>query len=203
MIEAVHDNAVDLRALRALVMVADVGSFRAAAASLGYTQSAISHQIATLEHALGTALCIRPGGRAQIRLTPAGDVAYRHARRALNAVDSLRSDARIADGQQRGTLRLGVPQTFAAELLPAALATFRGHYPGIEVTLSDANNEQRVFNDPASAPLDLAFVANPTPNDRVEAIPLLEDPWVILTRNRKSTRLNSSHIPLSRMPSSA
>ncbi|MGA8338455.1 MAG: LysR family transcriptional regulator, partial [Solirubrobacteraceae bacterium] len=76
-------NRVELRELRALVAVADHDSFRAGAAALGYTQSAVSHQIAELERAAGTSLFTRPGGRGRIRLTPAGEAAYRHARRAL------------------------------------------------------------------------------------------------------------------------
>ena len=52
MIDSLDQNSVDLKELRALVAVADRGSFRAAAKSLGYTQSAISHQIAALERAL-------------------------------------------------------------------------------------------------------------------------------------------------------
>ena len=47
------ENEVELRGLRALVAVADFGSFRAAAVELGYTQSAISHQVAELSVPLG------------------------------------------------------------------------------------------------------------------------------------------------------
>src|SRR5919202_1336095 len=42
------DSGIDLRALRALVAIADGGSFRAAAGRLGYSQSAISHRVAEL-----------------------------------------------------------------------------------------------------------------------------------------------------------
>ena len=61
--DLIDQSPVDLKALRALVAVADHGSFRAAAKSLGYTQSAISHQIAVLERALDAPLFTRPGGR--------------------------------------------------------------------------------------------------------------------------------------------
>jgi DNA-binding transcriptional LysR family regulator len=74
---------VDLRGLRALVAVADFGSFSAAAGELGYTQSAISHQVAELERALGASLFTRPGGRGAVSLTRAGEAAYLHARRGV------------------------------------------------------------------------------------------------------------------------
>ena len=64
-------NGLGLRELRAVVAVAEFGSFRRAAAELGYTQSALSHQVASLEGALGWPLFHRPGGRGQVRLTPA------------------------------------------------------------------------------------------------------------------------------------
>ena len=76
------DKGVGLRELRALLAVADLGSFRRAATELGYTQSSISHQVATLERALGTELFTRPGGRGAVKLTSSGTAAYRRARRA-------------------------------------------------------------------------------------------------------------------------
>src|ERR1700748_320458 len=89
MTDLIDQSPIDLKALRALVAVADHGSFRAAARSLGYTQSAISHQVGTLERALEASLFTRPGGRGAVALTPAGDVAYVRARRVLGDVEPL------------------------------------------------------------------------------------------------------------------
>src|SRR5258705_3703220 len=76
-------NGLGLRELQAVLAVADLGSFRAAAAALGFTQSALSHQVSALEAALGQSLFDRPGGRAAVRLTRAGEAVCRRARRAL------------------------------------------------------------------------------------------------------------------------
>src|ERR1700756_2630712 len=76
-------NGLGLRELQAVLAVAELGSFRAAAAALGFTQSALSHQVSALEAALGQSLFDRPGGRAAVRLTPAGEAVCRRARRAL------------------------------------------------------------------------------------------------------------------------
>src|ERR1700683_3050758 len=105
---SVIENRVDLRALRAVVAVADSGSFRQAADDLGYTQSAISHQVATLERALNTQFFSRPGGRAKVVLTPAGQAVCRRARRALGEVEALGSDVEEAVRGQRLVIRVGV-----------------------------------------------------------------------------------------------
>src|SRR5258707_15888260 len=66
-------SGLGLRELQAVLAIAELGSFRAAAAALGFTQAALSHQVAALEAALGQSLFDRPGGRAAVRLTPAGE----------------------------------------------------------------------------------------------------------------------------------
>ncbi|MGH2881685.1 MAG: LysR family transcriptional regulator [Solirubrobacteraceae bacterium] len=183
MSDLVDRSGIDLKALRALVAVADHGSFRSAAKSLGYTQSAISHQIAMLERALDAALFTRPGGRGAVTMTVAGDVAYRRARRVLGEVETLGADvATIGQGRAR-PLRIGVFQTVTTELLPGALRTLREQRPDVEVALTEVQEDRaRTFDRLATGELDLAFLVNPVPDERVASIPLLDDPWVILTR---------------------
>src|SRR5919201_241766 len=151
------DSGVDLRALRALVAIADGGSFRAAATRLGYSQSAISHRIAALERSLGAPLFARPGGRGGVSLTPAGQAAYAHARRAIAAVEALEAEVGGGAGDGRATLRVGVFQTAAAELLPPALRAFRREWPRVEVVLSGNDKLERISERNAHGRLDLAF----------------------------------------------
>jgi DNA-binding transcriptional LysR family regulator len=174
--------SVDLKALRALVAVADQGSFRSAAKALGYTQSAISHQVGMLERALEAPLFTRPGGRAAVTLTPAGDVAYLRARRVLGEVESLGADVAAIQSGERHTLRIGVFQTATTELMPGALRSLREQRPDVEVTLSEIRDSAVTMDRVASGQLDLAFMVNPEPDERITSIPLLDDPWVILTR---------------------
>jgi len=177
-------SGLGLRELRAVLAVAELGSFRRAAAELGYTQSALSHQVSALEAALGLPLFHRPGGRAQVRLTPAGEAACRRARRVLSEVEAVAADAEEAERGESVRLRVGVSQTAAAEIMPAALHAFRGEYPGVEVVLSEADETDEVGCRDAlrKGDLDLAIFHNAEPDEFVEAVPLLDDPWVILTR---------------------
>src|ERR1700759_1482528 len=86
-------SGLGLLELRAVLAIAELGSFRAAAAALGFTQSALSHQVSALEAALGQSLFVRPGGRAVARLTPAGEAVCRRARRALREVEAVGAGA--------------------------------------------------------------------------------------------------------------
>lgn len=176
------DGRVGLRELRALLAVTDTGSFRRAAEQLGYTQSAVSHQIGVLETALGALLFTRPGGRGAVSLTPAGEAANRYARRALGAVDAMVAEVRAAGRPGPAQIRVGAFHTAAAELLPAALRAFAIERPGVDVVLSETTESQDLLALLARGDLDLAFVLNPPPDERVETVPLVEDPWVILTR---------------------
>ncbi len=186
-------NAIDLRQLRAVVVVADEGSFRGAARSLGYTQSAVSHQIATLERAVEATLFTRPGGRGAITLTPAGEVVYRRARRVLGEVETLGADVAAVATGERQMLRVGTFQTATTELLPPALRDLRDHWPDVEVILTEIQANARAYDQLAAGELDLAFVVNPEPDERIRSIPLLEDPWVILTR--RDSELASAQAP--------
>jgi len=103
--------------LRVLREVAQAGSFSAAALALGYTQSAVSRQVAALEAATGRRLFDR--GRHGVTLTPAG---ARLLPRAIRILDEL--DAALKEtGDAAGPVRLGAFATAAAGLVPQALAT--------------------------------------------------------------------------------
>ena len=175
-------NGLGLREFQAVLAVAELGSFRAAAAALGFTQSALSHQVSALEAALGQSLFHRPGGRAPVRLTPAGEAVCRRARRALSEVEAVAADAEQAARGEIVRVRVGVTQTAAAEIMPAALRAFRDDHPGVEVVLTAADDPDSSRAALRRGDLDLAFSYDPEADEYVEAIKVLEDPWVILTR---------------------
>ena len=173
------DQGVGLRELRALLVVADLGSFRRAATELGYTQSSISHQVASLwNEPSAPPLFTRPGGRGAVKLT-----AERHGRlptRPACASARSRRSAPMSSEAQRGErarIRVGVSQTAAAELMPAALQMrFARPYADVEVILSEVEESQAIMSGLGGGRLDLAFALNPEPDERVEAIPLAGGP---------------------------
>ncbi|MEU7049911.1 LysR family transcriptional regulator [Streptomyces lavenduligriseus] len=150
---------VSLTALRVLRAVAEQGTFTAAAASLGYTQSAVSRQIAAIERAAGTELLERR--RDGARLTPAGRVVMR---RATVVLDEIAATARELSGlpEQTGTVRLGWVPSAGAVLLPRALAALRESDPGLEVVGREGGTPALVRALRAGS-LDLALLASAPP----------------------------------------
>ena len=175
-------SGLDLRGLRAVLAVAELGSFRRAAAELGFTQSALSHQVSSLVKALGWPLFHRPGGRGQVRLTPAGEAVCRRARRAMAEVEAIAADAEEAERGESVRVRVGVSQTAAAEIMPSALQAFRETHPAVEVVLTELDDSADVAHVLRQGQLDLAFAVNAGPQEAIETVRVLEDPWVILTR---------------------
>jgi DNA-binding transcriptional LysR family regulator len=173
------DDPVDPRNLRALVAVAEGGSFRTAAHTLGYTQSAISHQIATLEKRLGTTLFVRPGGRRKVELTPLGQLAFHHAQRVLAANRALEGDVTAALAGARGTLRIGTSAS-TSHLLAKPLAELAQQSPGVEVSLLNIATTEALAQQLDRGQIDLGLYINIEPDERVVTTTLFEDTWKVI-----------------------
>ena len=125
---------LDSRRLRVLCEVARHGSFSAAAVALGYTQPAISRQIATLEAELGTILLRRvPAG---VVLTDAGRLLVARGEAIIAGLDDAETELRALNGLSGGTLRLATFASAAASVVPVAVARFRERYPAIELEIA-------------------------------------------------------------------
>src|ERR687893_2419240 len=115
---------VELRHFLALEAVAREGSFGRAATALGYTQSAVSQQIATLERIVGERLLERPGGPRPVSLTEAGTLLLRHAEAIVARLEAAQADlAALAQGHG-GRLRVGTFQSVGARVLPEVMRRF-------------------------------------------------------------------------------
>ncbi|MGH9304702.1 MAG: LysR family transcriptional regulator [Acidimicrobiales bacterium] len=182
---------VEIRSLRALEAIVETGTFRAAARELGYTQSAISHQVTTLESAVGRPLLTRPGGRGKVQLTAAGQAVLRRGRRALSQLDAIAADIEELDRDGPVVLRIGVSQTTAAEIMPAALRLFHEDHPGVEVVLTEMSDDETAISSLVRGRLDLTFTHRARPDERIESELIADDPWVILVReDDPATRLS-------------
>jgi DNA-binding transcriptional LysR family regulator len=124
---------LDTKRLRVLCEVARHGSFSAAADSLGYTQPAVSRQIATLEAELGTLLVRRvPQGAV---LTDAGRVLVARGEEIIARLQDAEAELLALAGLEGGRVRMASFASAAASIVPLAIARFREQYPAVELTI--------------------------------------------------------------------
>src|SRR6186997_2539609 len=120
---------LDLRHLVALKAIADEGTFGRAAEKLGYTQSAISQQIAALEKVVGGKLFDRPGGPRPVELTPLGSEVLDAARDLLNRVDAAGQRIDRFRSGEIGQITVGTFQSTSAAVLPLVIGRLRENFP--------------------------------------------------------------------------
>lgn len=171
---------IELRHLAALHAVAEERSFVRAARRLGYTQSAISNQIAALERIVGTRLVERARGGASVSLTDAGYVVYDHAVALMGRLQAARSDVAAVGAGPAPVLRIGTFQSLGATVLPRIVRRFLELVPGARVELELGDVDRLLEEVVVSGLLDAAFVAAPLRAANVASIPVLEDGFSLL-----------------------
>ncbi len=172
-------HSLDPRRLLALTAVAEDGTFGRAAARLGYSQSAVSQQIAALEQALGGPVFDRPGGPKPVELTPLGDVVVEQARRVLATMSDAADEIDRFQAGDAGRLAVGTFQSASTALLPGIVAAMRAAAPGVQIELRESDDDDELFDGLLDGTLDVSFVVGDLP-DELEARTLLSDPWVLI-----------------------
>jgi molybdate transport repressor ModE-like protein len=174
-------TALEMRHLQALAAVVDTGSFSAAAQQLGYTQSAVSQQIGTLERIVGAPLFQRPGGRRPVQLTPAGQMLLTHARAVIARVSAAAADLRALASGEQGELRVGTLPSVGTKVLPRLLATFRAEWPGVKILLHESRESADLIHAVETGDIDLTFIdIGPHETGPLRVRRLLDDPMVLL-----------------------
>jgi molybdate transport repressor ModE-like protein len=171
---------VELRHFLALEAVAREGSFGRAAASLGYTQSAVSQQIATLERIVGHRLVERPGGPKPVSLTEAGKLLLTHADAIAARVAAAQADLTALAEGQAGTLRVGVFQSVGQRILPEVMRRFLAEWPQVKVTLTESANDEELLGLVERGELDLTFADLPLTDGPFDSVELMRDPYVLV-----------------------
>jgi len=175
-----HSSGVEIRHLAALAAVAEEGSFRRAATRLGYVQSAISEQIATLERIVGQQLVVRSRGAGAVELTDAGDVLLAHANAILARVKAAEADlGALADGSA-GSLRLGIYQSVGARVVPRLLPRFARDWPNVRVLPQESPTDAGLFELVDRGELELSFADLPLHPGPFESVELMDDPYVLV-----------------------
>ena len=159
--------------------MADEGTFSRAATRLGYTQSAVSQQIAALERMVGTPLFDRPGGPRPVELTEAGRTMVEHARGVLRRLGAAQAEVAAVAAGDRGTIRVGTVQSVGTRVLPRLLASFHERRPGVDIVLRESYDVYELLDAVADGELDVTFT-EVAPESRFEYRRMLDDPFVLV-----------------------
>jgi LysR family transcriptional regulator, nitrogen assimilation regulatory protein len=172
-----RESALDVKQLKALVTVVEVGSVTRAAELLHLVQPAVTRQIRALEHELGVPLFERT--RQGMRPTAAGISLADRARRALTELDRARAELAPSPGAVTGIVSVGLLES-TAELLaePLVSTVLRGH-PGIELRVQTAysGHLQQWLDD---GDLDLCLLYNLASTPSLNVRPLVREKlWAV------------------------
>ena len=160
---------IELRHLEALAVVVDEGSFRRAARKLGYTQSAISQQIAALERAVGHPVLERPSRGRPLALTEVGARLRRLHDTVEQAMAAARADVAAAAAGVGHVVRVGTPFSFPH--LSEAVVAMRVRHPRVVVEVVSAVEDDRLLRLLETGAVDLAVVRSAAVPPPVEVRP--------------------------------
>lgn len=189
---------LDLHRLHLLREVARSGSLTSAAAALTFTTSAVSQQIAKLEHEVGVALIERhPRG---VVLTEAGQALLRYADEIDRTIEAARAEMGEFAGLRRGQLRMGTFPTVGASLMPDVVLAFRARHPEVAVTVVSARRAgllERLRRRDIELTLLWDYPWERIEDEDLTLIPLMDDPTLLLVPNdhpvasRRSVRIDA------------
>jgi molybdate transport repressor ModE-like protein len=171
---------LEFRHLAALNAVIEEGSFAAAAQRLGYTQSAVSQQIAMLEEILGTQVVSRGNGRRRAELTPAGRTLAEHAKAIVARLQAAQADLSAGVSRAQTPLRIGSYESVAMTILPGLLQRFRQRFPDVPVRVEQRARDRDLLALLVDGAIDFVFATLPADADQFETRELLRDPFVLL-----------------------
>ncbi|MDQ4030442.1 MAG: LysR family transcriptional regulator [Actinomycetota bacterium] len=177
-----HWLGVELRHLAALQAIAEEGSFGRAAKRLGYTQSAVSQQLATLERIVGERLVERPGGPRPVSLTEAGELLVRHAEAIVARLEAAQADFEALLAGEAGALRVGTYQSVSRQILPRLLRRFGQVWPRVDLRVTEEQTDEELVRLIERGDIDLSFADFRIWDGPFEWAHLLDDPYVLVVQ---------------------
>jgi len=170
---------LNLRHFHALEAVAEEASFNGAARRLGYTQSAVSQQIAALERIVGERLIDRPKSRP-VTLTEAGRLLLDHLHAVSARLDAAHADLEALRNGAGGRLRVGSPQSVGSRVLAGLLQRFSSTYAGVEIELREGTADDGLLELLERGDLDVTLADLPVPEGPYEWTQVVCDRYVLV-----------------------
>src|SRR3954451_21847013 len=186
-------HGIEVRHLAALQALAEEASFHGAARRLGYSQPAVSQQLAALERIVGTQLVNRPRVSQPLTLTEAGTRLLVHARAVQASLATAESE--LSAGSGKVQIRIGTFQTVSSLLLPHVVRELERRAAGVEIVLDNSPGDTRLVTALDRGEIDASFVDLPLRFDGgMQTEPLAVDEYVLVVpRNGRRASADPLH----------
>lgn len=155
----------------ALQRIVQLGSFAKAAEDMGYTQSALSQAIASLEQELGMTLLTR--SRTGSVLTEEGKELFPYIERTIFQYRASIEKANEINGLETGMIRLGTVASVSVNWLPQIIKKFNMKYPSVEIVVYQGDYTM-IKEWLKTGEIDFGFVSSEQ-DKGIEIFPLIED----------------------------
>lgn len=182
-----------LRHINYFLAVAQHRSFTRAASSLYVSQPALSQQIKQLEESLGATLFDRTG--RTIKLTDAGEVYARYARRAQQDLEEGQRAIHDVQDMSRGALRIAITPTFTAYLIGPLIQGFHQRYPNVTLSVQEMSQE-RMEDHLLDDKFDLGIAFEDVQSADIAAQTLLEETLALVVgREHPLAKMDAIDLP--------
>lgn len=175
---------MDIKLLRAFLMLSQTGGYRTAAAKLCVTQPALTKQIQMLEHLSGMTLFQR--GRHGAKLTLAGEQLLQEAQDAVDYYEKFLKKAAHLQKGNAGKIMLGFGIS-SFRMAPEKVAIFRGAFPDVQVFLNDMPSAVQC-RELLEGNLQAGFVRLPV-SEQLQSTVLTEEKLVLAVASDRHTGL--------------
>ncbi len=181
-------SRITLTQLRALVCIAEHGSYSEAALSTMQSQSTLSHAISELERSLDVQLLER--GRHGAQLTRLGTRLLSHAKNAVDSVNALEQEVQLEQAALTGSIRIMSIRSVATHILPPIISGFMQRFPGITFEFLEEGDDDNLIEDAVRADrADIGILDSLKTNSGLLEFELTRDEYVLLqakTKRKKS-----------------
>ncbi|MGO3929843.1 LysR family transcriptional regulator [Rhodopseudomonas pseudopalustris] len=180
---------MNLRQIRAFLLVAKYRSFTRAADELGLTQAAVSLMIREFEAGIGMPVFAR--STRSIHITPVGQGLQPELERILSDLDKVFSAVSASISIRKGNVRVASLSSIAVRLLPSTIARCRQQHPAISISIRD-DTSAKVLEQVKSAAADFGISTNDAPSTEIDFTPLFSEKFsVVCSRAHPFAKLHS------------
>ena len=168
---------IDLFSLKVFVAVADKGSFTEVAKDLHLTQPAITYKIKTLEENFALPLLKR--GKTGVKLTPAGEILYRYAKKISSIYAELTAEMEEYVKGMRDVISIGACPMVGEFILPQVTEAFQRSYPEVEITVR-ISYFPPILEGLLSGDLDVGFLEIKASHKEILVEDFVEEPFLLI-----------------------